>query len=224
VSGNGVLGLLWGRVASQPHEKIVATISTPCTVQHPHHILRITGAVVERRGAALNPRAVSQPLGASSRQYRSQVKSGFNSRHGTVLRLLLRSQPLMPPYMLLKQRPQSTTVVYVLVGCGDPSPCASLVNCRPHECHPPHKIWSGFSVWSARNVTLARRLLFHFDPRATRMRWIPTTNQKVNDSIHMQGTTAKGSLHTVALVGRGQECERAMLSIPPPAPSRHPNR
>jgi hypothetical protein len=38
-------------------------------------------------------------------------------------------------------------------------------------------------VWSTRNVTLARRLSFHFDPRATRMRWIPTTNHNVNDSI-----------------------------------------
>jgi hypothetical protein len=37
-------------------------------------------------------------------------------------------------------------------------------------------------VYSTRNVALARRLLFHFDPRATRMRWIPTTNQNVNDS------------------------------------------
>jgi hypothetical protein len=37
-------------------------------------------------------------------------------------------------------------------------------------------------VWSTRNVTLARRLSFHFDPRALRMQWIPTTNPFVNDS------------------------------------------
>jgi hypothetical protein len=47
---------------------------------------------------------------------------------------------------------------------------------------PPAHIWSGFPVWSTRNVTLAQRLSFHFDPRATRMRWIPTTNHNVNDS------------------------------------------
>jgi hypothetical protein len=38
-------------------------------------------------------------------------------------------------------------------------------------------------VWSTQNVTLARRLSLHFDPRATRFRWIPTTNQNVNDSM-----------------------------------------
>jgi hypothetical protein len=36
------------------------------------------------------------------------------------------------------KHPPRGTVVYVLVGCGGPSPIASLVNCRPLECHPPH--------------------------------------------------------------------------------------
>jgi hypothetical protein len=51
---------------------------------------------------------------------------------------------------------------------------------------PPAHIWSGFPVWSTQNVTLARRLSFHFDPRATRMRWISTTNHNVNDSTTIQ--------------------------------------
>jgi hypothetical protein len=40
----------------------------------------------------------------------------------------------------------------------------------------PCKIWSVSSVWSTRKVTLARQS-FHSDPRATRFRWIPTTNR-----------------------------------------------
>jgi hypothetical protein len=38
-------------------------------------------------------------------------------------------------------------------------------------------------VQSTQDVTLARQLSLHFDPCATRFRWIPTTNQNVNDSI-----------------------------------------
>jgi hypothetical protein len=51
--------------------------------------------------------------------------------HGTPL--------LVPKRARLKSRCVTAgTVVYVLVGCGGPTPSASLVNCRPHECHPPH--------------------------------------------------------------------------------------
>jgi hypothetical protein len=64
----------------------------------------------------------------------------------------------------------SITVVYVLVGCGGPSPIVSLVDCRPLECHLLHTSGQDSLCGQPENVTLARRLSFHFDPRATRMR------------------------------------------------------
>jgi hypothetical protein len=79
------------------------------------------------------------------------------------------------------------TVVYILFGCGGQSPIVSaLVDFRPLECHPRNTFGQN-CLCDQRDMggTLARPLSFHFDPRSTRLRWIPTTNPVVNDSNYI---------------------------------------
>jgi hypothetical protein len=68
------------------------------------------------------------------------------------------------------------TVVYILVGCGDPSKSHRSSIVDPLNITPRTHLARIPCVVNAKCDTCLP-IVVSFDPRATRMRWIPTTNQ-----------------------------------------------
>jgi hypothetical protein len=88
---------------------------------------------------------------------------------------------------------------------------------------PLAHIRSGFPMWSMQNVNSLADC--HFDPRATRMRWILKTNQTVDDSIACHLNTVQTphphSLPTFICLLHFKPCSCAScgLNLGPPIPT-----